>query len=75
MYVGCVVMLTLNIFETIVNELINFLKDIKSLFIETFSGIHQFLNRFMSDDIITMLGIALAAFIAILIFRAVINKR
>lgn len=68
-------MITLNIFKTLYNEFIEIIKDIKYFFTDLFSNIHQFLNKFMSDDIITLFGIAIIAFIAICIFRYVINKR
>ena len=56
-------MLTLNFFETITRELIDFFTDTKDLFIDMTSGIHKFLNRFMSDDIILLFGIVIIAFI------------
>ena len=68
-------MMTLNIFETITNELVEFITDIKDLFIDMASGIHKFLNRFMSDDILILFGIAICAFLAIIFFRYVINKK
>ncbi|MCI9280528.1 MAG: hypothetical protein HFJ02_07015 [Bacilli bacterium] len=68
-------MLTLNIFKTFYEELIDFFKDIKDLFIDILSNIHIFLNKFIPDEIILGLLICLAAFIAIMIFRYVINKR
>lgn len=68
-------MLTLNFFETIIRELVDFFTDTKDLFVDMLSGIHKFLNRFMSDEIIILFGIAITAFIAIMIFRYVINKR
>ncbi len=68
-------MLTLNIFKTFYEELIDFFKDIKDLFTDILSNIHIFLNKFIPDEIILGLLICLAAFIAIMIFRYVINKR
>ncbi len=68
-------MLTLNIFKTFYEELIDFFKDIKDLFTDILSNIHFFLNKFIPDEIILGLLICLAAFIAIIIFRYVINKR
>lgn len=68
-------MLTLNFIKTFFIELVDFFKDIKNFFVEILSNIHEFLNRFMSDDVILMFGIIILAFIATLIFRAVINKR
>lgn len=68
-------MLTLNIFKTFCEELIDFFKDIKDLFTDILSDLHIFLNKFIPDEIILGLLICLAAFIAIMIFRYVINKR
>ncbi len=68
-------MLTLNIFKTFYEELIDFFKDIKDLFTDILSDLHIFLNKFIPDEIILGLLICLAAFIAIMIFRYVINKR
>ena len=68
-------MLTLNFFNTFFTELIDFLKEIQDFIISILTTIHQFLNRFMPDEIILGLGIVLMAMIAIMIFRAVINKR
>ena len=68
-------MLTLNIFKTFYEELIDFFKDIKDLFTDILSNIHIFLNKFIPDEIILGLLICLAAFIAIIIFRYFINKR
>lgn len=68
-------MFTLNIIKTFYYELIDFLVDIKNLFTKILSDLHHFLNRFMADEVILVFFIALCAFIAILIFRAVINKR
>ena len=68
-------MLTLNFFETFARELVNFFKDAQKLFVDIISSIHQFLNKFMPDEVILMFGILIAAFIAIIIFRYVINKR
>ncbi len=68
-------MLTLNIFETIFNELIAFLKDIQYFFINIINQLHKFLNQFMPDEIILIFGILILAFIAIAFFRYVINKR
>lgn len=68
-------MITLNIFETIMQELVDFLTDTKDLFIDMASSIHKFLNRFMSDDILVLFGIAIGAFLAIILFRYIINKR
>lgn len=68
-------MLVLNIFQTLGRELVDFLVDVKNFFVGVLSGIHQFLNRFMSDEIILMFGILIAAFLAIMIFRYILNKR
>ncbi len=68
-------MLTLNIFKTFYEELIDFFKDIKDLVVNILSDLHLFLNKFIPDEIIIGLLICLAAFIAIMIFRYVINKR
>lgn len=68
-------MLLLNIFQTLGRELIDFFVDVKNFFVEILSSIHHFLNRFMSDEIILMFGILIAAFLAILIFRYILNKR
>lgn len=68
-------MLTLNFFETFARELVNFFKDAQELIVGIISSIHHFLNRFMSDEVILMFGILIAAFLAIMIFRYVINKR
>lgn len=68
-------MLTLNIFKTFYEELIDFFKVIKDLFTDILSDLHIFLNKFIPDEIILGLLICLAAFIAIMIFRYVINKR
>ncbi len=68
-------MLTLNIFKTFYEELIDFFKDIKDLFTDILSDLHIFLNKFIPDEIILGLLICLAAFIAVMIFRYVINKR
>ena len=75
MYEGCDVMITLDIIITFARQLMDFIQDTSEFFTKIFSDIHTFLNRFMSDDIILMFGILIAAFIAIQIFRAVINKR
>ena len=68
-------MLTLNFFEKIGQELVDFFMGMKDFIIGIFSSIHHFLNRFMNDDILIVFGIAISAFIAILFFRYVINKR
>jgi len=68
-------MLTLNILKKLYLELIDFLIDIKNFFVTIGASIHQFLNRFMSDDVILVFLIAISAFVAILVFRAIINKR
>ncbi len=74
--IGCdYFMLTLNFFETFTRELVNFFKDIQKFLVDIISSIHHFLNRFMSDEVILMFGILIAAFLAIMIFRYVINKR
>ena len=61
-------MLTLNIFKTFYEELIDFFKDIKDLFTDILSDLHIFLNKFIPDEIILGLLICLAAFIAIMIY-------
>ncbi len=68
-------MITLDIIITFAEELMDTIEDISSFFSKLFNSIHSFLNRFMPDEVILIFGILIAAFIAILIFRAVINKR
>ena len=68
-------MLVMNFFKSFYNDLNSFLIDAKHFFIDIISYIHEFLNKFMSDDVITVFLIAIGAFVLILIFRAVINKR
>lgn len=68
-------MLTANFLETFTREFKSFIHDIKNDFTNILADIHNFLNRFMSDDVLTVFCIAIGAFILILIFRAVINKR
>lgn len=68
-------MITLNIIITFARQLIEFIQDTTRFITKLFSDIHTFLNRFMPDEILIVFGIALMAFLAILLFRAVINKR
>jgi len=68
-------MITLDIIITFAEELMDAIEDISNFFGKLFTNIHTFLNRFMPDEVILIFGILIAAFIAILIFRAVINKR
>ncbi len=68
-------MITLDIIMTFARQLMNFIEDVSNFFSNLISDIHTFLNRFLSDDIILIFGILIAAFLATLIFRAVINKR
>ena len=67
-------MLMLNFFDTFGRQLKNFCNDAKSIFIDIINSIHRFLNRFFDDKFLFMLLIVIAAMIAILIFRAVINR-
>ena len=66
-------MVTLNFFDTFSRELINFIKDIKNVFIDIFNAIHHFLNRFFGDEFLLMLLIAIVAIIVIFMFRSFIN--
>lgn len=75
MNAGCDTMLTLDIIVTFARQLMDFIKDTSTFFKNLFTNIHNFLNRFMADEVILMFGILIAALIAIQIFRAVINKR
>lgn len=68
-------MITLNIIETFFRELEDFFGDIKILFGDFFKDIHNFLNRFIADDVLIVFAIAIIAFLAIMVFRYVINKR
>ncbi len=68
-------MLNLNIILTFARQLMEFIQDATRFITKLFSNIHTFLNRFMPDEILIVFGIALIAFLAILLFRAVINKR
>ena len=68
-------MITLDIIITFARELMDLIEDISNFLSKFFSNIHTFLNRFMPDEVILIFGILITAFIAILIFRAVINKR
>ncbi len=68
-------MITLDIIMTFARQLMNFIEDVTTFFGNLFSDTHTFLNRFLSDDIILIFGILIAAFLATLVFRAVINKR
>jgi hypothetical protein len=67
-------MLVLNIIDTICQEFLGFFNDIKDIIIDIYSSVHSFLNRYLADDVISVFLIALAALIAILIFRHIINK-
>ncbi len=68
-------MVALNIIITFAEQLMDFISDVSNFFTKIIANIHNFLNRFMSDEIILVFGIAIGAFLAILLFRAVINKR
>ena len=68
-------MLLLNFFQTFGNELEIFLNDVKYFFINIFQSIYDFFSKYMSNDIMTLFGIAIIAFLLILVFRYVINKR
>lgn len=72
---GSVIMLILNILDTLANQFASFWADVKDIFIDMFGGLHTFLNKFMSDDAITVFGIIIISLLAIAIFRYVINKR
>lgn len=72
---GCDEMITLDIIITFARQLMDFIQDTSRFFAKLFSDIHTFLNRFMSDEVLLMFGILITAFVAIQIFRAVINKR
>lgn len=72
---GCDEMITLDIIITFARQLMDFMQDASRFFSKLFSDIHTFLNRFMPDEVILMFGILATAFIAIQIFRAIINKR
>ncbi len=63
-----------NFFKHIYDELIDFLGDIKLFFTDIFSSIHHFLNKFMSDGVITVFAIAIIAFLVILIFRSISDR-
>jgi hypothetical protein len=66
--------LILNFLDTFYYELRSFFIDIKNIIIDIIANLHSFLNKFMSDDIISIFFIAIVAIIAIFIFRAIINK-
>lgn len=68
-------MLTLDIIVSFAEQLMTLIKDISRFFSKLFSNIHHFLNRFMPDEVLLIFGILIIAFLAILLFRAVINKR
>ena len=68
-------MITLNFFKTFYYELIDFLNDIKNFITYLLSNIHNFLNKFMPDEVILLFLIGISAFILTLIFRIIINKR
>lgn len=68
-------MLTLSFFKTFYYELIDFFVDIKNFFVDIFANIHNFLNKFMPDDVLVVFMIAIIAFCAILLFRYIINRR
>lgn len=68
-------MLIADFFKTFSTELSSFIHDIQRDITNILASIHHFLNKYMSDDILTMFLIAIGAFVAILIFRAVINRR
>ena len=68
-------MLTLDILVTFARELLSFINDVSRFFTEILSNIHHFLNKFLPDEVILMFGILIAAFLAIMLFRAVLNKR
>lgn len=68
-------MITLDIIMTFARQLMNFIEDVTNFFKNLLTDAHTFLNRFLSDDVILIFGILTAAFLATLIFRAVINKR
>ncbi len=67
-------MLIANFLETFFNELISFFKDIKNIITNILQSTHNFLTRYISDDVLTVFLIAIGAFLLILIFRAIINK-
>ncbi len=68
-------MLTQNIIITFARQLMDFIKDISNFLKYLFTNIHHFLNQFMADEVILIFVILITAFIAIQVFRAVINKR
>lgn len=68
-------MLIANFFQTFYYELIDFFVDAKNTIVNVFSDIHKFLNGFLPDEVLIVFLIAIFAFILILIFRGVINKR
>lgn len=68
-------MVTLNILETLAKETKEFFLDMKNGIINIFASIHYFLNQYMSDNVLTAFLIVILAFIFILIFRAIINRR
>lgn len=70
-----IVLITLDIIITFAEQLMDFIQNASNFFAKLFSNIHTFLNQFMPDEVILIFGILIAAFVASLIFRAVINKR
>lgn len=68
-------MITLSIIVTFASQLMDFIQDIVRFFKHFFSNIHTILNRVMPDEILIVFLIAFVAFLAILLFRMVINKR
>lgn len=68
-------MITLNILETLAKETKDFFLDMKNGITNIFASIHHFLNQYMSDNVLIAFLIVILAFVFILIFRAIINRR
>jgi len=67
-------MITINIFKTIYNDTIYYIKDLKNIINEFITNIYNFLNGYMSKEAIGIFLIAGIALLIIFIFRKVSDK-
>ena len=67
-------MMIVDFIKTFFNQLIDFLSDFKIAITRILSDMHNFLNKFMPDDVLLLFLIAIGAFIVTMIFRAIINR-
>ena len=67
-------MFIVDFIKTFFNQLIDFFNDFKIAITRVLSDMHNFLNKFMPDNVLLLFLIAIGAFIVIIIFRAIINR-